>query len=462
MQPRGVLTRRDFIKYSAGAVAFLSLGSFGYGCAGNGTGNNFPVVVFSDVHFNPFYDHALFPALVAADVSEWEGIFKTSGISAPSAAGSDTNYPLLVLALSGIRQNLGASPLMIYTGDLLGHTFPQQFFALFGSQDVAAMKAFANKTVAFVMGQVRSSAGNIPVVFAVGNGDSYSGYGPDSTFLSNTAELFYTKFLNGAVDHQAFLNTFTAGGYYSAEPSGTNLMVIGLNTIVFSPLVPGNNDAAVAAQLAWFDSRLASAQAAGQRVWLLMHAPPGADIGSTTGLVDSNGHLASAVMMWKPDYQTSFFQILSKYQGVVALTLAGHTHMDEYRILPSSDVLEVTPAISPNFTDNPAFKVFSFSRDTLKPIDYSSLSYDLSKPPGQFNAYYTFSAAYSAPGLLNDSLAQFFPALVTDRAKQALYRGYYFSGQNTSNIITNKNWPVFWAGIGKMGQQEFIDSVNAY
>ena len=120
------------------------------GC-GSGTttsNNNFPVVVFSDVHFDPFYDPSLFPALLSADASEWESVFKTSGITAPSLWGSDTNYPLLTLARSSIRQNMGASSLIIFTGDILGHNFPKTFFALHGSQDppsdadVSAMKAY--------------------------------------------------------------------------------------------------------------------------------------------------------------------------------------------------------------------------------------------------------------------------------------------------------------------------------
>jgi sphingomyelin phosphodiesterase acid-like 3 len=449
----------------------------------NTSTNNFPVVVFSDVHFNPFYDPSLFPALVSADASDWPSIFQTSSITAPSAWGSDTNYPLLVLALASIRQNLGASPLIIYTGDILGHGFPQYFYThLNGTQnprdaaDVAAMKAFTDKAVAFFMEQVRLSVGNIPVMFAVGNSDSYSGYGPnaldsslspDNSFLSDTAELFYTKFLNGTVDHQEFLTTFTSAGYYSAEPVGTNLMVIGLNTIMFSPLVspvPGANDSIVTAELDWLDARLASAKAAGKKVWLLMHAPPGADIGTTAkpANVDSNGHIASATMMWNPDYQASFLQILSKYPGITTLMLAGHTHMDEYRILPSSDVVEITPAIAPYFGNNPAYKVFTFSGDTFKPADYSSLNYDLATNPGQFNSYYTFSTAYSMQGLLNASLMQLTPSLVTNDAKQSLYRGYYYSGHNASNPITDTNWPVYWSGIGKMDQQELIDSVNSY
>ena len=270
------------------------------GCSSSDNHNQvqgFPVVVFSDVHFNPFYDPSLFPTLVAADADQWASVFQTSTIIAPSVWGADTNYPLLALALSSIKQNLGASPFIIFTGDIIGHDFPKTFFELYYGNlgvpvpddaailadvaAVAAMKAFADKTVAFFMGQVRSTVGDIPVMFAVGNSDSYIGALPEPSFLSNTAELYYTIFLNGTVDHQTFLTTFTSGGYYSAELPGTNLMVIGLNTVMFNYDFGDTLKSAVDAELAWFDSQLAQAKAAGKKVWLLMHVPPGADKYST-------------------------------------------------------------------------------------------------------------------------------------------------------------------------------------
>ncbi len=323
---------------------------------------NRQVVVFSDIHFSPFYDSALFPQLVANDYGEWARIFKTSSITAPAAWGKDSNYPLLMLALSSIKQNSGASPLVIFTGDLLGHGIPQIFYTNVNGTtsprnlaDVAAMKAFTDKTLAFVMGQIRESTGDIPVMFAVGNSDSYSGYGPnildssmspDNSFLLNSAELFYTAFLNGSADRQEFLNTFTRGGYYSAEPPGTNVMVIGLNTILCTTLfypVQGTNDSAVATELDWLDARLASAKVSGKKVLLLMHAPPGVDITSTLNSVNNAGvPISTATMMWWPAYQSRFLNILSNYPGTVSLTLAGHSHTDEYRILTASDIRSYT------------------------------------------------------------------------------------------------------------------------
>jgi hypothetical protein len=456
-------------------------------CGGSGTNttppasNNFQVVVFTDVHFNPFYDTTLFQTLLNEDASQWASTFQTSKITAPSLWGNDTNYPLLVLALSSIKQNLGASPLIIFTGDMLGHYLMQTFYELYDpansqnptAADIAAMQAFLDKTVAFFMQQVRSSIGNIPVMFALGNADSYEGLGPESTFLSNNAELFYTQFLNGTVDQQTFLNTFESGGYYSAEPAGTNLMVIGLNTFECSPpnQYLGDTSSAVTAQLDWLDSTLASARAQGKKVWLLMHVPPGANITSIADAADSSGHItiATTTMMWDQTYQARFLYILSKYQGLITQTLAAHTHMDEFRIMAPDSVLDITPGITPYFGNNPAFKVFTFSRDTLTATDYTSLSYDLATNPGQFTSYYTFSTAYSMQALLSNALAQLYPLLVTNNAEQALYRAHYLSGHNysipdtnTINPITNTTWPVFWCGIGNMDEAGFISCVNSY
>jgi len=465
------ISRRTFLKYSAGTLGALGLSSLLFGCGGGGRSPTAPLLVFTDVHFNPFYDPLIVPALMSSDASQWEGIFNSSLVLTPSTYGADTNYPLLELALASIRQNKGSSPVVIYTGDILSHGFPQSFYTYRnGTQssandaDTAAMIAFADTALLFFMRQVRTAVGDTPIMFALGNADSYTGYGPDSAFLANTAELYFKQFLNGTTDHEQFLSSFRAGGYYSAQPIGTDLVVIGLNTSIFSPLVPGDNDLAVNTQLAWFDSQLAQAEMAGRKAWLLMHIPPGADIGTTARKADSNGHIdaASATMMWKPAYQALFLQTLGKYHDTVKMTFAGHTHMDEFRICSPGNVLSIAPGISPVFNNNSAYKVVTFSRNTFEPTDYAIVNCDVSKmTPGQFNSEYRFSTAYGATGLLNRSLEQLFPALATDSSKQTRYRTYYYADNNSLNPITNTTWPIYWLGIDKMTQQDLIDSVNA-
>jgi sphingomyelin phosphodiesterase acid-like 3 len=463
------LSRRTFLEL-AGASLIC-------GCSDSTSisgASTFPVLAFSDLHFNPLYDSTntkLISALVAADVSQWASIFETSPIVTPSAAGTDTNYPLLALTLASLKQRAGASPIILYTGDLLGHGISQRLSLYTGITDSQAIQEFSNKTLSFVTQQIRSAANNIPVMFAVGNCDSYTGYGPDGTFLANTAAPYYADLLNSSTDRQEFLASFTAGGYYSAEPAGTNIMVISLNTIALSPLVQNpdgseNNAVTVDAELAWFDQKLAVAKAAGKKVWLLMHAPPGADEGTTAKSVDNTGHLASATMMWEPNYQATFLRILEKYPGVIALSLAGHTHMDEYRIMSAGKVVQIVPGVSPVFGNDPAFKIFDIDRNSLAPADYRSFNYDLAKPATQFDSYYKYSEVYALSGALSGSLGssleQLNPKLVTSSVLQALYRGYFYSGNNAASPITDKNWPVYWSGIGKMWMQDLTNAVNSY
>ena len=166
--------------------------------------------------------------------------FRGSTVTRPSAWGADTHYLLLTVALASMKQQMGASPVVLFTGDLLGHNIPQMFYTGYYNTSqyptadataVAAMQQFMDKTLTFVGAEVRADVGNAPVIYVVGNIDTYSGgIGPDSTFLGNNAGTIYTQFLAGSANQQTFLSTFTSGGYYSAQPVGSNLVVLGLNT----------------------------------------------------------------------------------------------------------------------------------------------------------------------------------------------------------------------------------------
>ena len=43
--------------------------------------------------------------------------------------------------------------------------------------------------------------------------------------------------------------------------------------------------------------------------------------------------------------------------------------------MPTGDVMFGIPGISPCFGNNPAFKIFTISPDTLMPLDYYSITY---------------------------------------------------------------------------------------
>lgn len=467
-------------------VSAIFLAFFGCGDS-NAPAPTFQVVAFSDLHFNPFYDTALYPALASTGPSGWPAIFQGSTMKGLSSWGADTNYLSLQLALASIQQNAAGASVILYSGDLLGHKIPQTFYPLYcASQNppcnpsspppaaVTAMQTFTDNTLTFVASQIRAAAGNTPVVFAIGI-DSYTGYGPDPIFLANNAQTFYQQMLNSSVDQATFMNTFTSGGYYSAQPLGSGLVVLGLNTNPFATGVPGNNLPAVTAEVTWLNSELASAQAAGQKVWLLMHVPPGSDMVTTASNVANAPTPVqitpeTAATMMVPDYQASFLQTLEQYPGVVTLMLAAHTHMDEFRIVSANLVLDHVPGISPLFGNNPGYKIYSFTKNGLVPTDYSSVFCDLSAQSPQFNSFYTFSAEYGLHGALNSSLVQLHPRLVSNTGTRSLYINLYNSGNSafnastssTWNFINSANWPIFACGINNMDQSSFIACVNSF
>jgi sphingomyelin phosphodiesterase acid-like 3 len=448
----------------------------------------YQVVTVSDIHFNPLYDPSLYSSLVAADASQWAGIVQTSKVTSPTGGGTDTNYPLLMLTLAHMKQHMGGSPVVLFTGDLLGHYIPESFSCAYNNvklppmvpptkcpplpqAETAAMQQFIDKTFAFVAAQIRAAVGNAPVIYVPGNIDTYqvAGMGPDSNFLTNNAGTVYNQFLNGSVDQQTFLSTFTSDGYYSAEPLGPQLRVIGLNSNSFVTAAPSSTEAAT--ELGWLNSQLASAQAAGQKVWILMHVPPGAN--SQAMAADTPGQLGedNVSMNWNMSVQATFMTTLEKYSSEVTLILAGHTHMDEYRMLPSGNVLEQLPGISPCFGNNPAYKILTISKGAFVPTDYQAFGYDLSAVPlpTQFQSLYQFSTTYGSVGTLDSSLQQLYPQLLTGGSQRNNYTYYYASG-NTSknplgapwNPINTGNWPIFSCAIGEVDEPEYMACVNTY
>jgi hypothetical protein len=215
----------------------------------------------------------------------------------------------------------------------------------------------------------------------------------------------------------------------------------------------------VAAQFTWLSTQLAAAKRAGQKVWIVMHVPLGAYIPGTT---ESGGQLTAVAMMWYEAYQTNFLNILAEYPGLITFALAGHTHMDEYRILSPEVVLDITPGISPVFGNDPAYKIFTVDNSTFAPVDYQSIKYPMAAAPNTFSDYYQFTQEYSLPAFSNPSLATLFPELAANSATQALFRSCYYSGSASQSAITTLNWPAYWSCVGNVSELAFIDGFNTY
>ena len=96
------------------------------------TGSTDTFLLFSDVHFNPFADPSLVPALAASDVSAWKDILASSSLTAYSSYGSDSNYVLFESTLDDMAARAGDVATIIYPGDILSHDFPTDYATLTG------------------------------------------------------------------------------------------------------------------------------------------------------------------------------------------------------------------------------------------------------------------------------------------------------------------------------------------
>ena len=458
------------------SVLFVFLAA---GCGSDSSGTSaeskLPLVIFSDIHFTPFYDTAIFDDLVNSPVEEWAGIFQNSSVTDLSSWGQETNYPLLKQALEAASRNLGEGQTAIFPGDILAHHFPETFFKLYGEEDHGALRSFVYKTVVFFATQVRERFASVPVVFTLGNNDSYAGdylLVPGGAFLADTAEAFYNTFLLGSADRENYFSTYPAGGYFITAPPGAKVLLVSLNTVFFSR--HGTHDCTdlddniATTQLAWLEQVLEKAHVDSKKVFIVTHIPPGISIYTTVKTdMDASGKISDAVVFWKESCQSRFLEICYRYAHVIEAIFSGHTHMDEYRlILPRGGEAYMpvinAPAVSPQYGNNPAFKVLTLRGEDWEPLDYRSISCDLSMPSPVFSAYYVFSEAYSLKTPLEKSLVDLFPRMKNNDSDRKNYARFYYSGHDDANIIDDTTWPAYWCGIGRMDRGEYIECVNSY
>ena len=183
--------------------------------------------------------------------------------------------------------------------------------------------------------------------------------------------------------------------------------------------------------------------------------------------MDASGKISDADVFWKESCQSRFLEICRRYESVIETIFSGHTHMDQYGLVLDRDgeatnATIVTPAVSPQFGNNPAFKVFTLRGEDWKPLDYRSVSCDLNMSSPNFSTYYVFSEAYSTEIPLEESLVDLFPKMKNNDSDRKNYARFYYSGHDDANIIDDTTWPAYWCGIGRMDRGEYIECVNSY
>lgn len=331
-------------------------------------------LVISDFHFDPFdgLNREQFQKLAVAPIEEWPGILASQP---PAAYGRDAPLALVESSLSDARQRLADPDFILCPGDFLAHNWQDKYDRLAEkprAQDPRAYRAFTTNAVRLLADRIRRAFPKTPFYPVLGNDDSYCGdymIGPDSDFLSMFAEVFepllHAETMD--VDPAKFCAMFAPGGHYTIRlPHLRNHRLVALNTVFFATQYENACGSSTATpsldQLAWLETTLAAAESANETIWLLMHIPAGVDSYRTSRTRgDAKG-------FWQPELTSQFLKLVQRYQATIQFAFAGHTHMDDFRLVrlegKSLLLTKIVPAISPIFGNNPGYQAFEYDRET--------------------------------------------------------------------------------------------------
>ena len=401
-------------------------------------------LIVSDIHFNPMADASLVPRLEAADPAQWARILASSQPTAFSQYGQDTNWWLLQSALNQMRVTIPHPAFIIVNGDSLAHQFPQTFRKITHDEDREHYRKFVQRTVQFLALQLRSRYPATKVFMTPGNNDEECGnysIAADGLFLHDTASLV-RELAHGGDEVRASWESL--GSYDVPHPTLRGVRILSLNTVFFSQKYHATsfneNCATVSSNgpseaFAWLESRLSHAKAANEKVWLMFHIPPGIDGFSSVQQYQSSNKKPSAadkaqlcvssiVPMWVPEWTTRFDALLEQYRSTVIVALAGHTHTDDFRVIDpaaaDSNYILISPAISPVYNQNPAFRTATYAKDgsLLDASVYylTNLTFASSTTPGEWRLEYTFSKQWNASRIDAASLTALYSRIQSDKS----------------------------------------------
>ncbi len=446
-------------------------------------GQTVPVVMLSDIHFDPYHDPGKFAQLKAAPASGWAAILAAPDTPTQAAdlaalqktcknKGMDPAYGLLTSALNAAKAQQPQPLFVTFSGDLLAHKFDCSFKTLAPAATEADYSAFTSKTAEFVALQLHAAFPKSPVYLALGNNDSgCEDYREDidSSFLKTDAKSFAADALDKA-NSEAILHEFSHEGDDSvllpAPFKNTRLLM--LQDIFESKRFTGcngeKNSAGEKAQIAWLRAQLTAARAAHEKVWVMAHIPPGVDPYST--FTNKQNKCGGEPEMFLDS--EAFADTLTDFADVIKLAIFGHTHMDEMRVYSSAVGTvpgKLVPSISPVNGNNPTFTVAQFDAAAAVLKDYTV--YVASNKTGvdeTWSLEYMYSKTYNMPDFSGASAAKLAAAFRADSEgsspMSSAYQNFYVAGGvgmsgNLKAAAMQLVWPTYACSMSEAHKSGF-------
>ena len=230
----------DLVKAIGAAWMILLVGLPPTRALGQGQDDPGQFLVISDIHFDPFFDGALFPRLVAEPAEGWGEVLHGNGPPESIRRGTDSNDALLQSSLDDARVRCPQPTFILYPGDFMAHQWQGKYDKLATRShldDPRAYRAFTTKAIRYLAEEFRRRFSHTPILPTLGNDDSYCGdymIEPEGPFLEMFARV-WEPLLGQGVDAGAFRQTFLRGGYYTLPLPGLKAhRLVVLNSVCFS------------------------------------------------------------------------------------------------------------------------------------------------------------------------------------------------------------------------------------
>ena len=461
-------------------IALLAIGALGTAAQSKPLSpvpGTVPVLMLSDLHFDPFHDPDRIPLLAKEPISKWKSIlempdspnqatrFASLQQTCKAKESTDTPYTLLRSTLDAAKGQTPAVGFVTLSGDLLVHDLDCKYRVAMSlpestADDQSVSTAFAEKTTSFVIEQVDAAFQKVPVYVALGNNDSRCNHNRldlHDGYLQSSAPAIIAG-LRGADAAEITLarRTYESAGYYAVTMPAPmrNTRLIVLNDIYMMPKFTSceaNEDRkGEQEQIEWLHKQLDAARLRKQRVWVLGHLPPSINADAS---LSAKGSFCSGGRAVRFQDTEDLANQMAANADTITLGIFGHTHMDEFHVLTgTSDAvpIKVVASVSPVDGNLPSFTIGVVDLHSAKLTDYSV--YEASNRTGlttRWSQEYDFNNAYHEQGFSPLSLRDLISRLRADQAgvgvESLAYQNHLLKGANRKKL--SRSWPGYVCGL---------------
>eukprot|EP00727_Mastigamoeba_balamuthi_P009788 m51a1_g5431 hypothetical protein (432) ;mRNA; r:158079-159610 len=333
----------------------------------------------TDIHIDNSYSVGAHTDCVGFAVAELPCCHKLdigTGHAGPYGAPMcDLPKALVYEAMRALRGAYPSPDFIVYTGDSPSHMFLEEV-------DSRIIRATED-----IYGAFDQYYPNTPVLPVMGNHDVFPMYNLpalDGLPLLKTLNGIWSKWISAPENQE----TVKRGAFYQIKVAD-KVRVLTLNTNYYSKknILAGFSEDPMG-QKEFAESVLSAARSNGEAVWILVHIP----------VADSD---------LKDEFSEWYSGLVSRYSDVIKGQFAGHTHVDELRIIrdPATHKavghMYVAPSLTPYVGGNkngiwPAIRVWQYEPTTGELLDYVQLHVNMTAATDSENPTVGLVQGYSA------------------------------------------------------------------